>query len=168
MHNRHSSSEYLQIESRRLKVAELILKGVTAHAEICRRLGMDPGQRSTVTRDVQALNGQWRDRAAAVLDEAKGRELARLDLVEQAAWAAWEKSQQNAETLRARVSGGAQQTEKVSKGQAGDPQFLRVVLGCVEQRRALLGLDPPKESTLGLDLRGPAFKLYAGFDPEAV
>jgi hypothetical protein len=142
-----TSAEEVRIAARRSQVAALLLQGVTNQYDIAARLGLPKaaGQRM-VSRDIAAITQEWRGRAALQLDEAKGKELARIDQVEAAAWVGWERSLQNAETTEAAVSGDRKSGKKVSKGQAGDPQFLRVVLDCVAQRRALLGLDAPKRT----------------------
>jgi hypothetical protein len=84
-----------RIAARRARVAELVLQGVPNDYEIALRLGLsgDTGRR-IVAYDRAALLTGWKAAAVRDLDAAKGRELARLDLIESEAWAAWEKSKQ--------------------------------------------------------------------------
>jgi hypothetical protein len=111
--------------ARRCSVAELLLQGVTNHRQIALRLGV---QRRVISYDVAAVEKQWR--AAAIKDrsEQKALELAKLDLAEKEAWAAWERSRT-------------------------DPRWLKLVLDVIARRAALLGLDEvPPEPTAHIEV----------------
>jgi hypothetical protein len=136
---RRSTAEDLRILSRRCKVSELVLRGVTNQFDICQQLGMDSGQRSTISRDLAAIKEQWRKSAVRDFDEAKGRELDKLDLVEKEAWLAWERSKE--EGSRKRTTGDGEETTKEKRD--GNPSFLEAVLKCIAKRCAILGLDSP-------------------------
>jgi hypothetical protein len=136
---RRSTADELRILSRRCKVSELILRGTTNHLEICQQLGMDPGQRSTITRDVAAIKEQWRESALRDFDEARGRELEKLALVEKEAWLAWERSKEEGSRKRTTPDG----EETVKEKRDGNAAFLEAVLKCIAKRCALLGLDSP-------------------------
>ena len=140
--SRYNPQKKLAILERRKNVAVRYLRGQTQW-EIARAFEVT---QKTISLDLKAIQAEWL--AQAVLDRGEwtARELARIDEVERQAWAAWTKSQENAEILRDKRRGDKSETEKVSKGQAGDPRFLEVVLKCVAKRCELLGLDAEKES----------------------
>jgi hypothetical protein len=138
-----SNAEELRILSRRAKVATLLLKGVTNHYDITHQLGMEDSQRSTISRDVTAIKAQWKESALRDFDEAKGRELEKLELLEREGWAAWERSQQERQSTRTQTnpSGNVEETKKEKRD--GHAAYLEVVLKCITKRCALLGLDSP-------------------------
>ena len=131
----------LVILERRKNVAKRYLRGETQW-EIARAFEVD---QATVSTDLKAIQKEWLAQALLDRGEWTARELARIDEVERNAWVAWTKSQENAEVLRAKMKGQASETEKISKGQAGDPRFLEIVLKCVAKRCELLGLDAEKD-----------------------
>jgi hypothetical protein len=131
---------------RRREVARRYSRG-EAQWEIARALRVNA---ATITRDLDAVRKEWRAEALGDLGKVVAEQLARIDECERQAWAGWAKSQENAETLRAKKRGDVAETEKVSKGQAGDPRFLDVVLRCVERRCKLLGIEPPAQRNQSL------------------
>lgn len=126
----------LQMLERRKNVAKRYLRGETQW-EIARAFEVD---QATISTDLKAIQKEWLDQAILDRGEWTARELARLDEVERQAWMSWSKSQENAEIRRAKTRGGTEEKETVSKGQAGDPRFLEIVLKCVAKRCELLGL----------------------------
>lgn len=138
----------LQVLERRSRVAARYLRGETQW-QIARAFEVD---QATISRDLAAIRKEWRASAVRDMDEIKARELAKIDEAEAQAWRAWTKSQENAEVLRARVRGNTSETEKVSKGQAGDPRFLDLVLKCVEKRCLILGVYAPEARGRGSSL----------------
>ena len=140
--SRYNPQKKLAILERRKNVAVRYLRGQTQW-EIARAFEVT---QKTISLDLKAIQAEWL--AQAVLDRGEwtARELARIDEVERQAWNAWTKSQENTEILRDKRRGDKSETEKVSKGQAGDPRFLEVVIKCVAKRCELLGLDAKKES----------------------
>lgn len=132
--------DHAQVERDRKRIGELYLKG-QLQAEIAEELGID---QSTVSRDLKALFEQWRQSALVDINEAKSRELAKINALELTYWSAWERSCENAETLQ-QVGGkdGPARITKTSKGQAGDPRFLQGVQWCIERRCKILGIDAP-------------------------
>jgi hypothetical protein len=143
----HSQQETLQILSRRNKVAAMVLRGESNQLAICKALGMDPSQRSTISRDIKAVKDEWKASAVRAFDEAVGVELAKLDEVEKEAWAAWERSKADRTSSRTnRRTAGERQTdeaEQKTEKRDGEARWLEVVLGCVERRCKLLGLNAP-------------------------
>jgi hypothetical protein len=145
-----SPAEVLRLESRRLKAAEMYLRGTTSLTRIAAELRV---HKSQISRDFKIIKAQWRDQYAADLNTAKQRELAKIDGLEAAAWQAWERSCQDAETLHSGVLKGridkdgktlpdVQKSWKTVKGQTGDARFLELVHSCIAQRCKILGLMP--------------------------
>jgi hypothetical protein len=161
-----SPAEEIRIESRRLKVAELYLCGVRSLTRIAEELGVDKSQ---ISRDFKHIRKLWREAYIDDLNVAKHEELARIAAIEQKAWLAWDRSCNDVETMEVTGSsqggkGTPEKVKKMTKRQAGNPHYLAILLKCVEQRRAILGLDAPKKmdhSTGGQ----PFYKVYQ-FDPE--
>lgn len=105
----------------------------------------------------QATVSYWKDQIEADAQAAAADRAieirATLDVlaeVEREAWAAWERSKRPAETtVRERgrsTRGRVAMVKRTRVGQAGDPSYLNVILGCQTQRRALLGLDAPTKA----------------------
>jgi hypothetical protein len=152
------------LAERRQQVAALYIRGIT-QAEIGRRYGLN---QATVSRDLAAVRAAWLASSIADYGERKAQELARIDAIESEAWAAWERSQTDAETLHAESLKGRvgangaplpdlAKTSKTAKGQCGDPRYLERVGWCVEQRCKILGLLAPEKhdhsGTLTVDER---------------
>jgi predicted transcriptional regulator len=135
-HPNNPNADNLAVLERRKKVAARYVRGETQW-EIARAFEVT---QSTVSADLKAIRSAWLAEAVRDLSELKARELAKIDETEAQAWRAWTKSQENAEVLRARMRGGNSETEKVSKGQAGDPRFLELILKCVQKRCEILGI----------------------------
>lgn len=133
--------QQLSLLERRKSVAKRYLQGQTQW-EIARAFEVD---QKTISNDLKAIRREWLQDAVLAHGEWTARELAKIDEVERNAWLAWTKSQENAETLRARINDGRQISEKISRGQAGDARFLEVILKCIQRRCELLGLDAPRE-----------------------
>lgn len=132
-------------------VSELYLRGET-QAEIARQVserfypGEKPLTQQQIHYDIQVLHKEWLAAQLLNVDEAKARELARVDKIEREAWTAWERSQEEAQTVTIKTRrGGTGQAPTVERhdkveGRVGDPSFLRTVQWCVEQRCKILGL----------------------------
>src|SRR5262249_43324663 len=139
-----SSAEELTIESRRTQLAELFLRGIKRQSELARRLGVN---RSTVSRDLQALNARWQESAVRDLGAAKTQELERIDLLEREYWDAWENSKRSHETTTTEqtTSPGGDRTRAAirKEEQHGDPRYLAGVQWCIDKRCDILGLKAP-------------------------
>ena len=131
-----SLSKKLAIARRRQQIAELYLKGL-AQTAIAEQLAVE---QSTVCRDLKAIHKAWRDSAVRDFDMAREEELQKLELIEREAWAAWERSQKPSQEARSK-DGDMSKAAKRMKSQHGDARCLDLVLKCVTNRRALLGLD---------------------------
>jgi hypothetical protein len=145
-------AEALRLESRRLKAAEMYLRGTTSLTQIADVLGV---HKSQISRDFKIIKARWREHYASDFNTAKQRELAKIDGLEAAAWQAWERSCADSETLHTGVLTGrtdkdgtalpdVKKSWKTVKGQSGDARFLDIVHTCIAQRCKLLGLMPDR------------------------
>lgn len=150
-----------QQERDRREIARLYLQGMY-QADIAERLGLS---QPTVSRDIQVLVAEWKVERVYDINEAKARELAKVDNLELEYWEAWHRSQQNAEkevkkqrAIPARKGVKekddkspvilSQDIQKISEGQTGDPRFLSGIQWCIERRCLILGVDAPKKTEL--------------------
>jgi len=129
----------------RRRIADLYLQGKT-QVDIGEKLGVS---QATISRDLKALQREWLQSTLIEFDKAKAEELAKVDRLEREYWIAWERSCEDAETVKQRgVESGDKKSKeavKITKGQAGDPRFLIGVQWCIERRCKILGLDAPEK-----------------------
>jgi len=130
-------------------MADLYLRG-WLQVDIAEELKID---QSTVSRDLSALQEEWINSALVDIDEARAKELAKVDKLEREYWDAWDRSIQDAEreTKKAIAVGDKEvkrEATKTTEGQAGDPRFLSGVQWCINKRCEILGLDAPKQHTV--------------------
>lgn len=124
-----------------------------------------------VAYDIKKLHTVWRESAIRDFDAAKAAEIALVDQVELEAMRGWLRSCEDAEgTTRDRsdksskipkgkTKGKAKadpsettlRVVQTSKGQSGDPNFLRVMLECSDKRSKLLGLYATPEQIAARD-----------------
>lgn len=128
----------------RRRIADLYLQGWT-QADIAEDVGRGIG---TVNRDLKAIQAQWIDSALIDFDEAKAKELAKVDRLEREYWDAWERSKENKEvTTKEQTKGagvvgdGKIKAQKRSEGQVGHAAFLTGVQWCIERRCKIIGID---------------------------
>lgn len=150
------------------RIASLYLQQWT-QAEIAREVGLSQGM---ISNDLKLIQKRWREQTAFNLDEAKAKELARLDQLERECWAAW--TQSKSERTRARQeTGGKGKDGKATVTKAsmekeardGNPAFLQAVLSCIDRRCKLLGLDAAAKSELtGKDGGDLTFRVVYGDD----
>lgn len=150
----------------RQNISELYLKHYRQD-EIAAKLGIN---QSTVSRDLKVIQEEWRKSSLMNMNEAKQRELTRIDELERTYWDAWERSKGEVKTTTRR---GIAKVPKVSKvpgndaveeksgpvpmsqevtehieTQVGDPRYLAGVMNCIERRCAILGIDAPKRQDI--------------------
>jgi DNA-binding MarR family transcriptional regulator len=148
-----------QLLSDRVKLSDMYLAGM-GQGEIALALGVSV---STVSREIKTLHVKWVELSNINFDEAKARELAKIDRIEREAWAAWEASKQ--EGTWKTQSGGEGLIARATitkKSQTGDPQYMRLALDCVDKRCKLLGLVVQKVEHTGKD--GEAIKVESKID----
>lgn len=147
-------------------IAEMYKAG-KLQIEIARELGLSQGQ---ISQDLAEVLRRWRTASTEFIDDAKQREIDKINNLEIEYWNAWELSLKDAagvsvETktvaLKAPSSGGdpvelpaaETKTTKRRQGQSGNPAYLAGVQWCIDRRCKLLGLDAPtKQQNLTVDL----------------
>lgn len=102
--------------------------------------------KSTVHRDMVAIKDEWKEARNADMDVYVGSELERLNMAEERAWIAYNKS----------TAGGTR---------VGDPRFLKILLDVSKERRSLLGLDAPKGIDLTSGGKPVTFTVDIGAEP---
>lgn len=134
-----SRQRRLQIDKRRMQVAELALKGCR-QIEIAERLGV---AQATVSSDLKQLRLQWQAAAAANTARSIARQLDKLDLIEREAWDAWERSKQPSHVTVVERSAENEPVKmrQTLKHQTGDARYLDQVQKCLAAARELLGLS---------------------------
>ncbi len=129
----------LAIAQRRQQVAKLYLSG-KGQVEIGQELNL---AQSTICKDLEHIRTAWRESSIRDFDAQRDLEIARLNQIEKESWAAWERSQQPAQTAVVSGAAGSQTAKRTLRHQCGNPRFLELALRCNEERRKLLGLDAP-------------------------
>ena len=150
-------ADKIRLAARRLQVEELFCRGLSL-SRISLELGVSSSQ---IARDFLHIRRRWQEIYVEDLTVARQEELARIAAIQQKAWLAWDNSCKDAGRVKViwTIHGafpGARQ------GVAGDPRFLTILLECVKQRRAILGLDASKKLTTS---EPPFYKAYL-FDPD--
>jgi biotin operon repressor len=132
-------------EAKKNELAKLYATGQWSMRKLAKHIGVSL---SVVWRHVEELRQKWREDRNEQIDTIKQRELAKVDLLEEEALAAWERSQDD--EVKVETEFADKKTGKKSKetrvGQAGDPRFLQQIERCIKSRREILGLDAPTKS----------------------
>lgn len=134
-----------QLARDRRNVAHYYLQG-WLQADIGTELNIS---QATVSRDLAWLHDQWTREGLNNYNEAKAREVAKIDVIEREYWTAWQKSKQSKVEIEERP---------------GDPRYLAGVITCVKRRCELLGLDAPDTLTLKGDKDAPIEFIVGGVD----
>lgn len=156
-----------EMAHRRQRVAEMYLRG-SYQSEIADSLGVD---QTTISRDLLELRKEWQVSALVNINEAKAKELAKIDTLEMEYWRAWERSKLDAEIEVTEQVGSRKKPkpgdppgepaiipEKIKKykrveGQSGNPAFLAGVQWCINKRCEILGLNAAQRNqNLNVDL----------------
>jgi hypothetical protein len=115
---------------------------------------------STVSRALKQLQADWRASALIDINEAKARELAKIDALELEYWTAWKRSQEDAESEITKMQGNPpkpneanplpakMETQKKREGQSGNPAFLRGVEWCINKRCEIIGVNAPTKQEI--------------------
>jgi hypothetical protein len=131
----------IQREDDLRRISELYLRG-WRQVDIATEIGISQGM---VSQDLKLIQKRWRKQTAVNMDEAKNKELARIDALEREYWEAWERSKGEQVKGRQKQSdtGGKKKIEwaTVEKVQLiGNPAFLAGVEKCIDMRCKLLGI----------------------------
>jgi len=154
-----------EIDRDRKLIAAYYLKG-KSQVEIAELVDID---QSTVSRDLSYIRQQWRKDSLFDFNEAKGKELAEVDLLELTYWEAWERSLEEFKSKSIKQKGskiektGQDEVTRITPVEAiqksedrnGDPRFLQGVQWCIERRCKILGIDAPiKQEHTGAGEKG--------------
>lgn len=135
------------------RITGYYLKG-WRQVDIAEELGLSQQQ---ISIDLRTIQKRWRENTTLDLDEAKSKELARLDELEREYWQAWESSKGERTKSRQESTGRVDpKTKKPVADKAmmekeqrdGNPAFLAGVLSCIDRRCKLLGIDAPEKREL--------------------
>lgn len=142
---------------RRTQVAKMYLKG-RMKKDIAAHFGLS---NASITKDIKAIHTEWKEDRLSDFDDMMQKELMRLDLVENQAWIAWEKSIEDTHQKSIKQTTGdlGERTEKAQKEltMLGNPRYLDIMLKCSQQRSELLGLNAAKKldhTTNGKEIQG--------------
>jgi hypothetical protein len=135
----------VQRENDLLKISQLYLSGST-QAEIASQLGVSQPQ---ICYDLKDLRQTWLESSLVKVDEAKARELAKIDHLEREYWTAWDRSQKD---RKIQTTDADSKTTLRTEEQSGEPRFLEGVRWCVNKRCEIFGIDAPKKIEGLLDI----------------
>ena len=130
------------IAERRKEVARMYLSG-HPQIEIAQKVGVSQRQ---VSGDLKRLRQAWQQSALVDIDEAKARELAKLDRLENECWLAWEASKGIITKTTVRNIKGDREIEEnstIEEYSAGDPRFLNGIFQCISKRCEIFGINAP-------------------------
>ena len=128
----------------RALIADLLLKNWTQTA-IGEHLKLSQSQ---VSRELRRIKEDWKKESNRDFDLSVEQELKRLELIERTYWQAWDKSLQPKESTSSEKKGSEVKVGKRTEQRAGNPQFLKGVMECIDRRCKLLGLDAPVKSEI--------------------
>lgn len=142
------------------EISRLYRLGVL-QTEIARQLELT---NAMVSRTIDKLNQEWLKAAGVDFYAARARELADINYIEMEASEAWEASKKDERwTTKSGGEGLVARATITSKSQTGDPQYLKIMLDCVDKRCKLLGLVVQKVEHTGKD-GGPIETKIDAFD----
>lgn len=142
------------------KIAALYLKG-KRQVDIAAELGVTQQQ---ISYDLKEIHDRWRASTLIDINEAKHRELARIDELEREYWEAWRRSCEEKTKTRTKKTLGGNATEaSIEKDQMlGNPAYLAGVQWCIERRCKIFGIDAPEKHELSGEL---STRIIQGPDP---
>lgn len=119
------------------RIAALYLRG-KRQADIAAELGVSQPQ---VSYDLKEIHRRWRESTLVNINEAKHRELARIDALENEYWSAWERSKNEVTKTTTSKSDKDGSKASITKEQrVGDSAYLAGVQWCIEQRCKIFGI----------------------------
>ncbi len=137
-----------EAEKQREQISALYLKGRTQYS-IADELQIS---RAMVAYDLKVIQDRWHKSTTMNLDDAKARELAKIDKLEATYWEAWERSCEMREatmTEQRKTDDGSETKASLRhENRDGNPAFLAGVMQCIERRCRLLGIDAPVKAEL--------------------
>jgi hypothetical protein len=143
--NHRSSNDAVRIVQRRMKVTMLMLDGIYSTNQLLLKMGMDPSQRMTVSRDKKWVLMVWRKATAKNIDAIKSKLVASLWHNYQQAMEAWNASKKGKETETMRTGGEhGEETQYKIEGTSGDPSHLANARAALVELGKLHGLYTEK------------------------
>lgn len=130
------------------RITDMYLQGKT-QAEIGETLGLSQPQ---ISYDLTEIRSRWRTDTTINLDEAKQKELARIDTLERTYWEAWERTlEEKTKTRTEQSKTGEGSNAKAATAKAtieketllGNPAYLAGVQWCISERCKILGIYAP-------------------------
>lgn len=121
------------------KIAALYLQG-RRQVDIAEELNVTQQQ---ISYDIKELHKRWRESSLIDLNEAKQRELARIDELERVYWQAWEASRGEQQRSTATKTAATARAQITKIDSPGDPRFLAGVQWCIDQRCKIIGVYAP-------------------------
>lgn len=126
------------------RITDMYLQG-KSQADIAAVLGL---ARQQIGYDIAIIQKRWRADTSINIDEAKQKELARIDTLEREYWTAWERTLDERTKTRTEQStaGKDSKTAKATiekETMLGNPAYLNGVQWCISERCKLLGLYAP-------------------------
>lgn len=155
--NKHQTPQ--QREAHLANVARLYLTGYL-QSEIAAQTGVSQQQ---ISYDLKILQRRWRESSGIDFNEAKQRELARIDHLELEYWQAWRASKVERKKQSAEKSGEHTRTRLETEAREGDPRYLQGVQWCIEQRCKILEIGIKTKNELSGEL---AVKAYVAINPD--
>jgi len=132
------------IKYRRMRVAEMYLAGKW-QVEIAKELGVT---QPCISQDLTVLRRLWLQSSLVSIDQARSRELAKLDRLEMECWKAWDESKNPLNKSHNKKRTGDEKQNWDESGsetidQIGDYRFLSGVFNCISKRCEIFGLNAP-------------------------
>jgi len=153
---------HFEREDNYVTITRLYLKGHTQQ-EIADELKLS---RQQIGFDLKTIQKRWRESTTINIDEAKERELSRIDELERTYWEAWEKScGQRTKTSKEATGGenGRSRASVQTEEMLGNPAYLSGVMSCIQERSKILGIYAPekKDVTAKFDFDDPRDELLS-------
>ena len=154
------------------RISELYLKGRRQYeiAEILKKEGIGVSTHS-VQRYLKLLQQEWRRERINNINEAKQRELEKIDLLEREYYAAWMRSQRMAVkhvdrtgTIGTTKGDSLVDEHTVTKEkQVGDPRYLQGIQWCIDKRSEILGINSAtRQEAQGITVKSIVIQLPQG------
>lgn len=149
MRTKKTSRTKDQKRKHRIIIAAMYLEG-RVQGDIADVIGIS---RSQVAEDMGVIRKEWLKSTLIDFNEAKAKELVKLDKLEEEAWKAWKESKEDKKT-KSQEGTGAKDVDgnpiitKIAlkqENQTGNPQYLAMVKDCIKRRCDILGFDAPKK-----------------------
>ena len=126
------------IAERRAKISKMYLSGM-AQFEISNETDISQQQ---ISSDLKVLRKEWINSALIDFNEARSKELAKIDNLEIEYWDAWKKSKEDYEKSKRKYQD--KQLKELNKEDVimtGDPRFLEGVRWCITKRCEIFGFN---------------------------